>query len=72
MVALINNGRYLEIDLEDIARIVAQTGIIMYDKVNGKPEEPPRRTTQEYDPERFTDLDTFDDDIPFPDEPPAY
>ena len=66
MVALINNGLYLEMDLEDIARIVAQTGVIMYDKVNGTEHVEPAMIK----PEPTEPIDP--DEPPFPDEPPPY
>ena len=70
MVALlgVEDGHYFGMTLEDIAGIVAQTGVIMYDKVNGIEK------IVEEDPNlgwTFTQ-DTPDDEPPFPDEPPPY
>ena len=62
MVALIGQGRYIEHELEDIGAIVAQVGIMMYDKVNNPVRDEPAKETHEqadYTPE-----------LEYPDEPP--
>ena len=62
MVAFIGQGRYLEMDLEDVGGIVAQVGIMMYDKVNSPVRDEPAKEAHEqadYTPE-----------LEYPDEPP--
>ena len=62
MVAFIRQGRYLEMDLEDVGGIVAQVGIMMYDKVNSPVRDEPAKEAHEQA--------DYTLELEYPDEPP--
>ena len=77
MVALIGQGRYIEHELEDIVAIVAQVGIIMYDKINNPVRDKPEKSSEGQDlglENLYMDGDdpAYSSDEPPIGEPPPY